>query len=84
MRKKLVVYYSFSSCRLYTCEPDEVSWLYFLVCLKTAVNIETQCTTTGGVLHAWIKGGTQQLSEKMGSLLSQMPRTKILLNSPGK
>jgi len=66
---------------LFTCEPDEICWSFFLFAMKSGGNYSTHSDTHNCAQHATIVGGTQQISELLGTQLRQMKNAKVMLNA---
>eukprot|EP01119_Soliformovum_irregulare_P022501 TRINITY_DN7711_c0_g1_i1.p1 TRINITY_DN7711_c0_g1~~TRINITY_DN7711_c0_g1_i1.p1 ORF type:complete len:486 (+),score=154.30 TRINITY_DN7711_c0_g1_i1:81-1538(+) len=67
---------------LLTSEPEELSWFYFLWFLKCGGGYATHSDTLHAAQHSTVIGGTQQISNEMGSRLQKSANVKICLSSP--
>lgn len=65
---------------IYTCEPDEISLLYFLTYVAAAGKIETLAEVHGdGAQQSRVRGGAFQMAVR---LADQLPADTVTLNAP--
>eukprot|EP01111_Echinosteliopsis_oligospora_P009453 TRINITY_DN2773_c0_g1_i2.p1 TRINITY_DN2773_c0_g1~~TRINITY_DN2773_c0_g1_i2.p1 ORF type:complete len:456 (+),score=148.79 TRINITY_DN2773_c0_g1_i2:77-1444(+) len=74
--KLLIIWFS-TVCL--TCEPHEISFLFFLLFIRSAGSYALLADIKGGAQQDRIIGGSQQVSEKLATLL---PPSSILLRHP--
>lgn len=63
---------------VYSAESTDFSLLHFLFYTKAGKNLETMLGVDGGAQQERVKGGTQQISQRLAQLLGD----KVELNSP--
>jgi hypothetical protein len=66
---------------LFTSEPNEICWKFFLFSMKSGRGYSTHSDTHNCAQHASIIGGTQQISELLGNQIRKYKNCKIILNA---
>jgi monoamine oxidase len=67
---------------IFSSEPREVSLLYFLWYVRCAGGIMPLCEVDGGAQESRLRGGAQQLSDRLAAELAERPGGRVRLGAP--